>query len=143
MGYTPYGQPKSLMARPNKIGGLEIVMRFTLLEGDREQAAGLFQSGEIAIARSEDEVELINLHEHVDRLVVETRGIVIHGGPTGCLGGLVAGLANLAMSSKGLAQGKFRVVLKAGGERRFRIDPDDLRALLKAVKGFPLKIDEA
>lgn len=125
------------MARHDKIGGLEIVMRFTLLEGDREQRAALFASGEIVIARSEDEVELINLREDVDRIVVETRGFVVR------MLGLVGGLANLAMSSGGLAQGKFRVVLKAGGERRFRIDPDDLRAFLKVVKGFPLKIDEA
>lgn len=129
------------MPRP-QIAGLDILMSFDLIETSGKRKAALLEGGYIVIPRDE-QAELIDLHQHIDHVIVDSHGTLVHPGPTGCLGGLVAGLINAVMSKKGVAQGKFRVLLRDGGERRFQLDPDDLRGLMKALKEAGIRVASA
>jgi hypothetical protein len=73
------------------------------------------------------ETEVLSVH-------VESRGVVIHPGPTGALGGLVAGIVNIGMDKQGVGQARFSLNLKNGRTLNFRAAPDDARTFFHLMR---------
>lgn len=82
----------------------------------------------------------LGLPQDVIRVEVLSTGLTLHPGPTGLLGGLLAGLAQIAMNRGKGSHGSLRVVSREGPEYVLRGQPDQLEIFIATFKkvGVPL-----
>lgn len=127
------------MARPT-IGGAEVVAGFKVETPTGEVVALLIQGPILAIFTEPDRV-IMQLPDGISRATLISKGVTIHPGPTGLIGGLVAGLANLAMRDRPGAQGSVRIWPKVGGEWVLRGEPTQVEILMAAFKQYGVPCD--
>lgn len=120
------------MSRP-KIGDLEVFAAVKVVAGEGEQVALLFQ-GPVLILYTKPTPVGMAIPRDLLRVQVLNKGVTIHPGPTGLIGGIIAALANVILRNRQVGEARLKVWPTAGGEYELFGSPDQVELIVAVFK---------
>lgn len=115
------------------IGGLEVFAAFKVTLNGIEEIGFLMQGPALVVAAKPTPI-VLGLPDDIVRAEVTAEGGSIHPGPTGLIGGIVAGLLNYAFRNSSGMEGSVRVWPRNREELVFRGDAKNISILEDAFK---------